>query len=282
MTPTPRAWGGRADNESLAGYDTPSPSLRWGMEELQQKVYQEQTAASVFAVVVTNACLLGMGGIDEAEAAIQAILNLRRGGPTALEGALDPELSKARAYIAVLADYQLGFTLLYNLQRVDQELRPRNPIRAQVVAFGGEVQTNGGTPDVFVFKEDMGALFKRLYLPRVLVAETVKEYKQDSDGNYAHTFVLDQTVKDWNTKPTTRMMPIPLEWAPMFVDNPNFGTVIRRMRDLFMSITDDKRYRLVKIFEMMTRACCAAKVSDGASSTLAIDWRRLIYERPKE
>jgi hypothetical protein len=45
------------------------------MGELQQRVYQEQTTASVFAVVVTNACLLGMEGVNEAEVAIQAILN---------------------------------------------------------------------------------------------------------------------------------------------------------------------------------------------------------------
>jgi hypothetical protein len=107
--------GGRADDESLAGYDTPPPSFRWGMEVLQQRVYQEWTVASVFAVAVTNARLLGMGGVDEAEAAIQAILSPRRGGPTALEGTLDPEASKARAYIAILANHQGGFTLLYNL-----------------------------------------------------------------------------------------------------------------------------------------------------------------------
>jgi hypothetical protein len=33
----------------------------------------------------------------------------------ALEGALDPEASKAKAYIAVLANYQGEFTMLYNL-----------------------------------------------------------------------------------------------------------------------------------------------------------------------
>jgi hypothetical protein len=260
--------GGRANDKSSAGYDTPPPSLHWGIKELQQRVYQEQMAASVFAVVVTKAHFLGMGGINKAEAAIQAILNPWRGGPMALEDALDPELSKARAYIAILADYLLGFTLLYNLQRVDQELRPGNPICARVVAFGGEVQTNSGTPDVFVSEEDEGALFKRLYL---LVTETVMAYEQDSDGDYAHTFVLDPTVEDCNAKPTTRMMPIPLEWAPMFVDNPNFGTAIRQMRDLFMSIMDDEKYRLVDIFGMMTGACCAAKASDGVGSTLAID-----------
>jgi hypothetical protein len=90
-------------------------------------------------------------------------------------------------------------------------------------------------------------------------------------------FVLDPTVEDYNAKPTTWMMPIPLEWAPMFVDNPNFGTAIRWMRDLFMSITDDERYHLVDIFGMMTWVCCATKASDGTGSTLAIDWRRLIY-----
>jgi hypothetical protein len=218
--------GGRANNKSLAGYDTPPPSLCWGMEGLQQRVYQERTAASVFMVSVTNAHLLGMGGVDKAEAAIQAILNPCRGGPMALEGALDPEPSKARAYIAILADYQLRFTLPYNLHWVNQELRPGNPIRARVVAFGGEVRTNGGTPDVFVFEEDKGALFKRLYLPRVLVTETIAAYEQHSNGNYAHRFVLDPTIEDCNVKPTTRMMPIPLEWAPMFVDNPDFGTAI--------------------------------------------------------
>jgi hypothetical protein len=264
--------GGWANNESSPEYDTPPPSLRWGMEEPQQRVYQEWTAASVFVVAVTNPHLLGMGSVNKAEVAIQAILNPRRGGPTALERKLDPELSKAWAYIAILANYQLGFTLLYNLQWVDQELRPGNPIRARVVAFGGEVRTNGSTPDVFVFKEDKEALFKRLYLPRVLVMETVKAYEQDSDGDYAHTFVLDPTVEDRNAKPTTRMMPIPLEWAPMFVDNPDFGMAIQRMRDLFMSITDDKRYCLVNIFGMMTRACCAGKASNGVGSTLDVDW----------
>jgi hypothetical protein len=131
-------------------------------------------AASVFMLAVTNARLLGMGGVNKAEAAIQVILNPRRGGTTALEGALDLELSKALAYITVLADYQLGFTLLYNLQQVNQELRPGNPIRTRVVAFGGEVRMNGGTPDVFVFEEGKGALFKRFCLPRFLVTETVK------------------------------------------------------------------------------------------------------------
>ncbi len=146
-----------------------------------------------------------MGGVNKAEAAIQAILNPQRDGPTVLEGALDLELSKAWAYIAALVNYQLGFTLLDNLQQVNQELRPGNPICTWVVAFGGEVRTNSGTPDVFVFEEDKGALFKKLYLPRVLT-ETITAYEQDSNRDYAHMFVLDPTVKD---RPSARVRMAP-------------------------------------------------------------------------
>ncbi len=89
------------------------------MEELQQRVYQERTAASVFAVAVSNARLRAKGCIDEAEAAIKDILTPRKGGPMALESALDPDVSKTRAYIAVLAENDRGFTLMYNLQQAD-------------------------------------------------------------------------------------------------------------------------------------------------------------------
>ncbi len=145
------------------------------------------------------------------------------------------------------------------------------------MAFGGEVRPDNDTPDVFVLEEDEEDLFDWVYLPQVSVTDTVKAYEQDSDGDYTHTFVLDPATWDKRAKPTTRMMPIPLEWAPMFVNNPDFGTTVRRMRDLFMSVTDNKRYRLVDIFGMITRACCATREGDGAGSTLAVDWRKLKY-----
>jgi hypothetical protein len=85
----------RADEESAEGDGPPLPlSLRWGMEELQQRVYQERMAASVLAVAVSNAHLWGKEGIDEAEAAIDNILTPQKGGPTALESALDSDASK--------------------------------------------------------------------------------------------------------------------------------------------------------------------------------------------
>jgi hypothetical protein len=267
-----------ADEESTEGDGPPLPlSFCWGMEELQQRVYQERTAASVFAVAVSNARLRGKGCIDEAEAAIKDILTPRKGGPTALESALDLDASKTRAYIAFLAENDRGFTLMYNLQRADREIRPGNPIKSRVVAFGGKVRPDNDTPDVSVLEEDKEDLFERVYLLQVLVTDTLKAYKQDSGGDYTHTFVLDPATWHKKAKPTTTMMPIPLEWATMIVDNADFGTAVRRMRDLFMSVTDDERYCLVDIFEMMTRACCATREGDGAGSTLAVDWCKLKY-----
>jgi hypothetical protein len=111
-------------------------------------MYQERTAALVFAVAVSNARLRGKEGIDEAEAAIDNILTPRKGGPTVLENALDLDASKTRAYIAVLAENDGGFTLMYNLQQADRELRPGNPIKSRVVTFGGEVRPDNDTPDV--------------------------------------------------------------------------------------------------------------------------------------
>jgi hypothetical protein len=64
------------------------------MEELQKRVYQERTAALVFAVAVSNARFRGKEGINKAEAAIEDILTPQKGGPMALESALDPNTSK--------------------------------------------------------------------------------------------------------------------------------------------------------------------------------------------
>ncbi len=94
------------------------------------------------------------------------------------------------------------------------------------MAYGGGGRPDDDTPDVFVFEEDEEDLFERVYLPQVLVTDTVKAYEQDSEGDYTHTFFLDPATRDKKAKPTTRMMPIPLEWAPMFVDSPDFGTMV--------------------------------------------------------
>jgi hypothetical protein len=108
------------------------------MDELQKRVYQERTAASVFVMVVSNARFRGKESINEAKAAIEDILTPQKGGQTALESALDPDASKTRAYIAVLAENDRGFTLMYNLQRADESSGQETPSNHGLWHSGGK------------------------------------------------------------------------------------------------------------------------------------------------
>jgi hypothetical protein len=132
-----KSLGGRTNDESSTGYDTPPPFLHWGMEGLQQRVYQEQTAASVFMVAVTNARFLGIGGVDKAEAAIQAILNPQRGGLTALEGAFDPELSKPGHILPSLPTLSWGLPCCTTSIGLIRSSRPATPSAHGWWHFGG-------------------------------------------------------------------------------------------------------------------------------------------------
>jgi hypothetical protein len=88
---------------------------------------------------------------------------------------------------------------------------------------------------------------------------------------------VDPSVTVKATGAVTRLIPIPLEWAPMFIDGPNFGTAFRRVFDLFDSLDEDDRSDLYPILDMIGMACCAADDSDMPPSTLSTQWTRLTF-----
>ena len=90
-------------------------------------------------------------------------------------------------------------------------------------------------------------------------------------------FLVDPSVTGKANGAVTKLIPIPLEWAPMLIDGPNFGTAFRRVFDLFDSLDEDDRSDLYPILEMIGMACCAADNSDMAPSTLSTQWTRLTY-----
>ena len=104
-----------------------------------------------------------------------------------------------------------------------------------------------------------------------------------SDSDQLPTFVVDPSITTRVTGAVTRLIPIPLEWAPMFLDGPTFGMAFRRMFDLLDSLDEEDRNELLPILEMMGMACCAADESDMAPSTLSSQWTRLTHHtRTKE
>ena len=77
-------------------------------------------------------------------------------------------------------------------------------------------------------------------------------------NNQNNTFVVNPSVMERVTGPVTRVISIPMEWARMFVDGPNFGTTIHQVFNLFESLNKDDRVILYPIAEIMGMACCAS------------------------
>jgi hypothetical protein len=96
-------------------------------------------------------------------------------------------------------------------------------------------------------------------------------------NNQNNTFVVNPSVMERVTGPVTRVISIPMEWARMFVDGPNFGTTIHQVFNLFESLNKDDRVILYPIAEIMGMACCASDNRVGAASTLPTKWTRLMY-----
>jgi hypothetical protein len=188
--------------------------------------------------------------------------------PCAVAAALEPDAASTRAYLVVI-NGKVSFTLLHHLQRVDREIWPGDPIANQIVAFKGDIRLQGPAKDT---------LFQRFNLPRACLVETNARYSSQANGNnQSHTFVVDPLVTARVTGAVTRMIPIPMEWVPMFVDEPNFGTAFRGVFDLFNSLDKDNRTGLYPILEMVGMACCAANDSDMPPSTLSTQWTHLMY-----
>ncbi len=146
------------------------------------------------------------------------------------------------------------------------------------MVFKGDIRPQGPTPNIVVFNKAKDTLFQRFNLPRARLVETNARYSSRTNGNdQSHTFVVDPLVTARVTGAVTRMIPIPMEWAPMFVDGPNFGTAFRRVFNLFDSLDEDDQTSLYPIVEMIGMACCAANDSDTPPSTLSTQWTRLTY-----
>jgi hypothetical protein len=89
--------------------------------------------------------------------------------------------------------------------------------------------------------------------------------------------VVDLEITARVTGAVTRMIPIPIEWASMFVDGPNFITAFRRVFYLFDALEEEERSALYPILEMMGVVCCTANDFVGAASTLSTQWACLMH-----
>jgi hypothetical protein len=221
------------------------------MDALEHHMHSKGTMALVFACTVPQARLARKFFGEDAIAAIAAIFDgSENPDPCAVTAALEPDAASARAYLVVM-NGEVGFTLLlHHLQQVvDREIQPGDMIANQIVAFEGDIRPQGPTPNVVVFNEAEDTLFQRFNLPLACLVETNTRYSSQANGNdHSHMFVVDP-VTARVTGAVTWLIPIPMEWAPMFVDGPNFGTAFCRAFDLFDSLDEDDQTRLYPIWK---------------------------------
>jgi hypothetical protein len=169
----------------------------------------------------------------------------------------------------------MGLTLLHNLQHMDCKIWPRDPISGKVVVFGGDILPSDSAPIVFIFDKNENNLFMRVHLPPAPLLQIIKKYKPSLCNDQIKAFVWGASNKKTDAITSTWMILIPMEWAPMFVDGPNFGTVFRCLVDLFILIGKIEQDHLMPLLEMVALACCGTDTLPNAVSTLSTHWTQL-------
>ena len=194
------------------------------MEMLEWHRYSKGTIALMFAQA--DARRTDQGFATKAMASLASIFEgSENPDPGAVAVALETEAADSQAYLVVMNDNMgFSFTLLHHLQRLKCKIQPGDPIINRVVAFEGDIWPQGPTPNVVVFDKAKDTMFRRLFLPPVRLPETLRQYSARANGNNQNnTFVVDLAVTERVTGPVTQVIPIPIEWAPMFVDGPILG-----------------------------------------------------------
>ncbi len=69
----------------------------------------------------------------------------------------------------------------------------------------------------------------------MLLLQTINNYKPSLCNDQKYAFVQGASNNKMYAITLTWMIPVPMEWAPMFVDCPNFSTAFHWLVDLFDS-----------------------------------------------
>jgi hypothetical protein len=131
---------------------------------------------------------------------------------------------------------------------------------------------------VRVFSGEEHELFCRLHLPNVNLNKILLFYSDKTKGNNSSSlFAMDPATKELGRGAVTLIIPIPMEWVSLFVNNLLYGTAIRQMLYLFDLLTKDEQVNHMPILEMMAKVCCGADNSGKAKSTLSSKWAQLRF-----
>jgi len=153
------------------------------------------------------------------------------------------------------------------------------PRRDSPLAFEGEVHTRTGVPNLWRFDEPEEQIFRPLNLPPVSLSDTAIFYAEEANSEYYHaTVVPDAGGIGWALA-CGRLIPIPVKWAPVFLDYPDSGTSFCRLVDLINSVDGAERDKFIYLARRMAYACLSASEEEQPLSTMSSKWKRMVMSK---
>ena len=167
-------------------------------------------------------------------------------------------------------------SVIHSLCRLTPELRPSNPVKGKIVAFVGKVRPGASTPNMVVFAEEAEIFASDLY-PKVRFG-SVTRYHAGAQQYLPKAAEMSDDPEDVDvTRQIRRIMPIPTQWVPVFMDGPSVEDAIGRLNVLVNNeATQQQLVDYAPFIYMMTTASCALE-DDSNLSAMAIEASKLDY-----
>jgi hypothetical protein len=267
-----KATAGKVEEDDEAGKG--GHGLRHGMAGLEAAMAVTGSMAARFAEQARANQATMEEVATEHEAVGRSIVDNQAG---ALSKALGPKATE-RTYLAML-NAEGVFSVLHGLQWwAEAPGGPRNQ-RGRIVAFEGEVRMGTGIPNLWRFKEPDDQLFRLLILPQLLLSDTARYYKDEVNAEYYRTTVTPDAGGPGWAPACGRLIPIPVEWASMFLDYPDLGTAFRRLVDLVNLVNEAERDKYTYLARSVAYACLSASKEEHPLSTMSVQWKRMVMSR---
>ena len=260
--------------ESNDGAQTDGHGLRHGMARLEAAMAVAGSTAARFAERARASRATAEEAATEHEGVCREIVEDQA---SALVKALEPKAT-GRAYLAMV-NAEGVFSVMHGLQWWTEAPGGTRHQRGHMVAFEGEVRTGTGVPNLWRFDELEEQLFRPITLPPVSLSDTAIFYAEEANSEYYRaTVVPDAGGAGW-APACGRLIPIPVAWAPMFLDYPDLGTAFCRLVDLINSVDGAERDKFTYLAQSMAYACLSASEEEHPVSTMSSKWKRMVMSK---
>jgi hypothetical protein len=190
--------------------------------------------------------------------------------------ALRPEAA-GRIYLAMV-NGDGSFLVLHNLARFEEPAGMRSRAGGRIAAFEREVRDNFGLPRLLQFDEPDNNLFVLDLFPLPALHGVAMFYHQDGENNLRfHNKIVPSPP---GGQRYSCLIPVPTEWAPWFLDNPDLDTTFRHLIFLMQEVEQDDRELFRHFAASITYACGLPDPrANYPVSALLSKWRWMTYSK---